>query len=157
MGSLDPKVLVGRCRSEHVCAPGAAQSEIEAAEGLIGAEMPGDLRDLYAAMNGARFWTVGDLLPCRLLALREIAPPFGKAGGPSSLVAIMSLHSDYLGVDLASASPGRILYFPIETFPEEVHEVCDSVWDVVSMILDGGGRDWLLPAVKAYSKRRRSS
>jgi len=80
-------------------------------------------------------------MPCRLLSVGEIAPVqslLGK-GGPPDLLAIMSVHSDYLCIDMDVVGNGRIVYCAIETFPDEVLGVCDSLWELLALLLNGGG------------------
>lgn len=156
MSKLDPEALVRRIRAEHECAPGALEAQISAAERSLGAAISQDLRALLLCMNGAAFWENGDF-PYRLLAVEEMAPVwtlFGKAEGSPSLVAILQAQGDYVCLDLASAHPSRAIYCAIETFPFELRGVCESVWEMMSMIVESGGREWLWPAVLAYGKKR---
>ena len=152
---LDPAALVRRIRAEHECAAGAFEAQISMAERSLGAEIPPDLRALLLSMNGATFWGNGDF-PCRLMAVEEIAPVwtlFGKAEGSPSLVAIMQVQGDYVCLDLASAHPSRAIYCAIETSPFELRGVCGSVWEMLSMVVESGGKEWLWPAVLAYHEK----
>lgn len=55
-----------------------------------------------------------------------------------------------LDIDPASRSHGRLIDCCHETFPFELHGVCDSLWELLRLVLDSNGEDWSWPAVLRY-------
>jgi hypothetical protein len=146
--------LIQRARRDHLCRPGATAAELASAESALGVRFPGDLREILSEINGAQFWSDGDC-PCRLLRLDEITPVralLGVSVGPPGLLAVLEASGDYVAVDVDRASPscGRLVDCFHETFPFELHGVCDSIWELLHLVVDSRGHDWLWPAVLRY-------
>ncbi len=154
MVSLDKRALIDRARLEHACGPGVTAEQIAAFEVRLGCQLPGDLRELLVEINGANFWANGNF-PCRLLSIDEIVPVqalLGTTDGPASLLAIVDFSGDYVAVDVqpGSSSFGRLIDCFHETFPFELHGVCDSVWELLDLVLTSAGEEWLWPAALRY-------
>ena len=146
--------LIQRAQAEHDCRPGAAASEIAYAEEGLGFRFTDDLRALLQACNGIAFWTAGDY-PCRLLSATEIKPVrvlLGTDEGPPALVAILEADGNFVGIDLdpASKSYSRLVDCFHETFPYELFGICDSLQDMLALVLDSNGQDWIWQAARAY-------
>ncbi|MCK6545427.1 SMI1/KNR4 family protein [Myxococcota bacterium] len=151
---MNKRELIERARRDHDCGRGATEAELAAAESVLGHRFPDDLRELLSELNGARFWSEHDY-PCRFLPLDEIKPVrrlFDVPDGPHGLLAVIEASGDYVAVDVDSASPsyGRMIDCFHETFPFELHGVCDSAWELLSLVLRSAGAEWLWPAAVRY-------
>jgi hypothetical protein len=149
--SLQSRIV--RARAEHHCSPGANVDEIAKAEARIGFPFTNDLRELLRESNGIRFWANGGI-PCRLLAANEIQPVhriLGGDEGPTGLVAIVQIEGDVVAMGLNPKSNcfSRIVYCSHETYPHELFLVCDSLQDMLALVLDCNGQDWVSPAARA--------
>ena len=147
--------LLLRARAEHECGPGATSAEIADAEASLGCSFTGELRELLRTCNGIRFWKTGDYR-CRLLPLSEIKPVrllLGDGEGPRGLIAIVEAEEAFVGIDLdpRSRSHARLIDCFHETFPYELCGVCDSLAELLGLILDSKGQEWLWPAARAYN------
>jgi len=152
---VDPlESLMGRARAEHDCSPGASSDTVAAAERRVGYNFPDELKRLLRAADGIRFWEEGDY-PCRLLSTAEIEAARALLpcdGGPPSIIAIIDVQGDYVGIDLDPGSEAfsRLVDCSHETFPDELFGICDSLVDGLRLILESNGQEWLWPAVLAY-------
>jgi hypothetical protein len=147
------KSLIVRARAEHDCSPGATSEEIAAAEDRIGYEFPDDLRELLRECNGIRFWTTGNY-PCRLLPASEIKAVslfLERDEGPPGLVALVDAQGDYvaMGLDPKSRCYSKLVDCSHETFAYELFGVCDSLQDMLALILDSKDEEWIWPAARA--------
>jgi hypothetical protein len=147
------KSLIGRARAEHDCSPGATPDEIARAEKRLGYSFTEDLRELLRACNGIQFWSAGNY-PCRLLPASEIKPVhllLEGDEGPPGLVALAEAEADFvaIGLDRESKCYARIVDCSHETFPYELFGVCDSVTDMLALILDSKDEEWIWPAARA--------
>ena len=155
MKSTIPERLLERLRSEHVCAPGATEEEMDAAETRLELELPESLLQLLRFANGADLWVGGDF-PCRLLSTHELSLPHEVVGrsGPGGLVAVLTPGgtSDCVAIqtDRFSSLFGKIVDCSHETFPDELFGVCDSVTEMLRLALNSEGREWIWPAARAY-------
>lgn len=145
---------MARLRREHVAGCGSTDAQLDAAEQRLGHPLPPDLRTIWAACDGATLWPDGDH-PCRLLSASELAPArelLSSSEGPGNLLAVLQADSDYVAIDVdpASRSHGRAIDCSHETFPWELHGVCDSIWGLLRLALDSGGKEWIWPSVVAY-------
>ncbi|MCU0866593.1 MAG: SMI1/KNR4 family protein [Planctomycetes bacterium] len=152
--SAEQRLLIERARAEHSCRPGASADALAAAEARLGMALPPSLRELLGACNGIDFWRDGDY-PCRLLSAEEIAPArllLHVGDGPAGLLAVLDNQGAYvaLDVDPSSRSHGRLIDCHHETFPFELPGICDSVWELLRLVLDSNGEDWSWPAVLRY-------
>ncbi len=123
--------LIARARQEHDCSPGASSDELAAAEQRLGCTFPEDLKKLFQAADGIRFWAHADH-PCRLLSTVEIATACALLrcnDGPASIIAIIELQGGFVGIDLdpRKESFGRLIDCSHETFPFELFGICDSL------------------------------
>ncbi|HLO95869.1 MAG TPA: SMI1/KNR4 family protein [Burkholderiaceae bacterium] len=148
------QTLIARCRAEHACKPGASPQEIQAAEVRIGFPFTAELPELLQACNGIGFWAAGNY-PCRLLSLQEIVAArdyLSTDDGPSGLIALLAAASDCvaIGLDRAHASYGRIVDCSHETFPYELSGVCESLQDMLTLVLDSDDEEWIWPAACDY-------
>jgi hypothetical protein len=112
------------------------------------------LRALLQACNGIAFWTTGDY-PCRLLSTNEIKPArvlLGTDEGPPALVAILEADGNFVAIDLdrASKSYSRLIDCFHETFPYELFGICESLQEMLALVLDSKGQDWIWQAAHAY-------
>lgn len=153
-GSI-PRALLQRLLSEHACAPGATEAEIDAAEARLGLELPEQLLDLLRAANGVDLWHGGDF-PKRILSTTELERPehFVYQTGPEGMLAVLaspgSAHCLAVQTDRFSSLFGKVLDCHHETFPAEIFGVCDSVAEMLGLALDSEGREWTWPAALAY-------
>lgn len=147
-----PHALLERLLSEHACAPGATEADIDAAEARLGLELPGPLRYLLRAANGVDLWRGGDF-PCRMLSTTELERPhhFVYRTGPEGLVAVLASRGNAyclaVQTDRSSSYFGRVVACDHETFPSEILGVCNSVAEMLRLALDSKGREWIWPAV----------
>ncbi|MCB9627111.1 MAG: hypothetical protein H6725_07045 [Sandaracinaceae bacterium] len=150
-----PSALIARLLAEHRCAAGATEAEIDDAESRLGLELPLPLLEVLRATNGADLWHTGDF-PCRLLSTRELARPeqFVYQPGPEALVAVVASRGNAqclaIQTDRFSAHFGRIVDCHHETYPYEILGVCDSIVEMLRLVLDCEGREWMWPAAQAY-------
>ncbi len=147
------KSLIIRARAEHDCNPGATSDEIAIAEKRIGYSFTDDLRQLLRECNGILFWTTGNF-PCRLLPASEIKPVhllLEGNEGPSGLVALVESQGDFvaMGLDPKSRCYSRLIDCSHETFPYELLGVCNSLQDMLALILDSKDEEWIWPAAQA--------
>ena len=147
------KSLILRARAEHDCSPGATSDEIALAESRVGFGFTDDLRELLSECNGIQFWTKGNY-PCRLLAASEIKPVhllLESDEGPPGLVALVESQGDFvaMGLDPGSRCYSRLVDCSHETFPYELFGVCDSLQDMLALILDSKDGEWVWPAAQA--------
>jgi hypothetical protein len=147
------KSLIVRARAEHECRPGATSEEIAAAENRLGYSLTHDLRDLLGACNGIQFWKDGNY-PCRLLPASEIKPVhllLEGDEGPQGLVAIVESQGDFVGMGLVRESScySRLVDCSHETYPYELFGVCDSLQEMLALILDSQDEEWIWPAARA--------
>lgn len=147
------KSLILRARAEHACNPGATSEEITAAENLLGFSFPDDLRELLRECNGIGFWTAGNF-PCRLLPASEIQPVhllLESEEGPRGLVALVESQGDFVAMGLDRESPGYswLIDCSHETFPHELSGVCDSLQELLALILDSKDKEWIWPAARS--------
>lgn len=156
MAASNKRDLIERARREHDCNPGLAAAELAAAELALGCRLPDDLRDVLAEINGARFWGAGDFA-YRLLPASEIKPVkslLEVSDGPDGFLAVLEVSGsgDYVALDVDPASPsfGRLLDCFHETFPFELHRVCNTMWELLDLVLGSAGDEWLWPAVLRY-------
>ena len=145
--------LILRARAEHDCNSGATSEEIALAENRLGYSLPDDLAALLRECNGIQFWTTGNF-PCRLLSLREIMPVhcFLKGDeGPRGLVALVESQGDFvaMGFERESRFYSRLIDCSHETFPYELFGVCDSLQEMLALILDSKDEEWIWPAARA--------
>lgn len=146
------QTLIARCRAEHACKPGASAEEIQAAELRIGFPFTAELRELLHACNGIDFWAAGNY-PCRLLPLKEMVAArdyLSIDAGPPWLIALLAAESDCvaIGLDRTHASYGRIVDCSHETFPHELSGVCESLQDMLTLVLDSRDEEWIWPAAR---------
>jgi hypothetical protein len=153
---MDPTLnaLILRARTEHRCEPGATPAEIAEAERRIGFGLPEGLREVLSAANGIRFWEAGDF-PCRLLSVSELNPAhvlLEGDEGPRGLIAVVETEGDVVAMDLdpESKSHSRLIDCFHETFPYELPGVCNSMQELLALILDSKGQEWSWPAARAY-------
>jgi len=153
---MDAKLesLVLRARAEHDGRPGASSAEIVEAEERIGYSFTADLRDLLLACNGMQFWTADDY-PCRLLGTTEIKPAqllFGVDDGPPGLVVLLEAPECFVAMELDRDSKGysRLIDCFHETFPHELFGVCNSLQEMLALILESKCQEWIWPAARAY-------
>lgn len=142
--------LIARCRAEHRCRPGAPIEDIHAAESRIGFPFTDALRELLQACNGIDFWSSGNY-PCRLLSVQEMETAhayLGSSGGPPGLIALLVADTDCvaIGLDRAQASYGKIIDCSHETFPHELFGICDSLRELLTLVLNSGDEEWIWPA-----------
>jgi len=147
------KSLIVRARAEHECRSGATSDEIADAENRIGYRFTDELRELLRACNGIQFWKTGNY-PCRLLPTSEIKPVhlfFGGDEGPRGLVAIVEAQGDFvgMGLDPRSGCYSRLVDCSHETFPYELFGVCDSVAEMLALIIESKDQEWIWPAARA--------
>jgi hypothetical protein len=147
------KSLILRARAEHDCSSGATADEIAAAEARLGYVFTEDLRELLRECNGIQFWKSGEF-PCRLLPASEIRPVhlyLDGDEGPRGLVALVESQGDFvaMGLDQESKGYSRLIDCSHETFPHELFGVCDSLQDMLALILDSKDEEWIWPAVRA--------
>jgi len=148
------KSLILRARADHDCRAGATAAQIAAAEKRLGYEFTDDLRELLLACNGIQFWKAGDY-PCALLATTKIKPAhllLANDEGPRGLIAIVETEGTLIAIDLDrdSKSYSKIIDCFHETFPEELCGVCDSLQDLLALILNSRGEEWVWPAAQKY-------
>ena len=146
--------LILRARAEHDCRPGATFDEIADAEKRLGHRFTDELRQLLAACNGIQFWKAGDH-PSRLLSTREIAPVhclLHGDEGPRGLVAIVESAGDFvgMGLDPQGRCHSRLVDCSHETYPDELLGVCGSLKEMLVLVLDSNGEEWIWPAARAY-------
>lgn len=144
------QTLIARCRAEHDCKPGASPEDIQAAELRIGFQFTDELRELLQACNGIDFWSAGNY-PCRLLPVQDLAPAHEHLrtdGGPPGLIALLAAQADCIaiGLDRAHASYGKIVDCSHETFPYELGGICDSLEELLTLVLDSSNEEWIWPA-----------
>jgi hypothetical protein len=145
--------LILQAQAAHDCRPGATSDEIVDAEKRIGYRFTDDLRELLCACNGIQFWKKGKY-PCRLLPAAEIKPVhlfLDGDEGPRGLVAIVESQADFvgLGLDPESSCYSRLVDCSHETFPYELFGVCDSVKEMLALILGSKDEEWIWPAARA--------
>jgi hypothetical protein len=146
-------LLILRARAEHDCRPGATSDEIGDAEKRIGYRFTDDLRELLRTCNGIQFWKAGSY-PCRLLPTSEIKPVhlfLDGEEGPRGLVAIVEAEGDFvgMGLDPESSCYSRLVDCSHETFPYELFQVCDSLKEMIALILESKDEEWIWPAARA--------
>ena len=146
------QALIARCRAEHACKPGASAAEIQAAELRIGFPFSAELRELLQACNGIDFWSAGNY-PCRLLSVQDMVAAHDHLrtdDGPPGLIALLAMQADCvaIGLDRTQASYGKLVDCSHETFPYELSGVCESLQDLLALVLDSGDEDWLWPAAR---------
>ena len=146
--------LIQRAKAEHDCGPGATAGEIADAEDRVAYSFTDELRALLQGCNGIDFWKAGDY-PCRLLSTTEIKPArvlLETDEGPPALVAILEADGNFVGLDLdrQSKSYSRLIDCFHETFPYELFGICDSMQEMLTLILDSKGQDWIWQAARAY-------
>ena len=147
------KTLILRARAEHDCRSGATSDEIVDAENRIGYRFTDDLRELLRACNGIQFWKTGNY-PCRLLPTSEIKPVhlfLDGDEGPRGLVAILESEGDFvgMGLDPESSFYSRLVDCSHETFPYELFGVCNSLKEMLALILDSKDEEWIWSAARA--------
>src|SRR4029077_1079343 len=123
------------------------------AEKRIGYSFTDDLRELLRASNGIQFWKAGNY-SCRLLPTSEIQPVhllLGGDEGPRGLVAIVESQGDFVGIglDRESRCYSRLVDCSHETYPYELFGVCDSLQDMLALILESKNEEWIWPAARA--------
>jgi len=147
------KSLIVRARAEHHCNPGATSDELVIAEKRIGYSFTDDVREVLRECNGIQFWATGNF-PCRLLAASEIKPVhlfFEGDEGPPGLVALVESQGDFvaMGLDPKSRCYSRLVDCSHETFPYELFGICDSLQDMLTLILNSNDQEWIWPAAQA--------
>jgi len=146
--------LIVRAQGEHDCSPGASAARVADAERRLGYTFPEELKRVLLAADGMSFWAEGEY-PCRLLSTTEIEAACSLLpcdDGPPSIIAIIEVQSDFVGIDLdpQSKSFSRLIDCSHETFPYELSGVCDSLSAALELILECNGQEWLWPAVLRY-------
>ncbi|NNE74835.1 MAG: SMI1/KNR4 family protein [Acidimicrobiales bacterium] len=148
--------LIARIEAEHEPGRGAGPARIAACEERIGFSLPPDLRNLLEAANGIRFWSDGSY-PCEMLAAEHIdvvADLFESDEATRSIVAVLALDSDYVGIELDPAQPGYGSFIDCshETFPYELFAICDSVEELLTLVLDSQDEEWAWPAARENAR-----
>jgi len=146
--------LILRARAEHDCRAGATAAQIANAEKRIGYQFTDELRELLLACNGIQFWKDSDY-PCQLLATTKIKPArllLEEDEGPPGLIGLVETEGTFIAIDLdpKSKSYSKIIDCFHETFPYELCGVCDSLQDLLALILNSEGKEWVWPAARKY-------
>lgn len=143
---------IGPAYGFHTASAMSTSDEIVIAENRIGYSFTDDLRDLLRECNGIQFWTKGNF-PCRLLPASEIKAVhlLLEREGPPGLVALIEAQGDFvaMGLDRESRCYSRLVDCSHETFPHELFGVCDSLREMLALILDSKDEEWIWPAASA--------
>ena len=149
--------LINRAITEHDAEPGASPEALAATEERLGFVLPEELRTLLSVANGIQFWSSGDY-PCRLLSSDQLVEAHialqSNESGPTSLIAILQVDSDFVAINVDSASEYylKLVDCSHETFPDELLGVCDSLPELLMLVLNSSGNEWLWPAALEYGK-----
>ncbi len=148
--------LISQLLQHQECEAGATERQIVEAEVRLGVELSVELRRLLFATSGALVWKDG--IPSKLLSVEELAPAGELLGnneaGPTGIIGILAQESDIVGIVLDSGSPsfGTIVDCSHETFPFELGVVAESLQEMLRLLLESEGREWVWPAVLANGR-----
>ncbi|MEN9361689.1 MAG: / family [Verrucomicrobiota bacterium] len=155
------KDLLQKIKQDHACQAPASKANLAALRKKLAFDLPADLVTLLSFSNGIEFFpTTADaegecvyrLLPA---AEMDLASSLLHADEEMpSLLAILTIGDvGFVGIGIDPELPtyGKLIDCDHETFPFELFGICDSIEELLKLILASKGDEWTGAAALKYN------